>query len=257
MAMRKKTTNRTGFRNGTEKLPSRSEDDIMNFENLNILYEDNHLIVVIKPENILSQKDDTGDSDMMTIIKEYLKEKYHKPGEAFLGLVHRLDRRVAGVMVYAKTSKAASRLSEQIRTHSIGKEYTAAVIGSAPDHGTLRDYIVKGTEDGKITAKLSEPGNGDAKEAVLEFTKIREKNIGQMIVSVLSIHLITGRYQQIRLQLSHYGYPIINDFKYGYRGNPIGDTLGLACTKLIFSHPTTKETLTFEYHPDHGIWGLL
>ena len=137
----------------------------MNKEKLEVLYEDNHIIVVYKPANILSQGDITGDKDMLTIIKEYIKEKYNKPGNVYLGLVHRLDRPVQGIMVYAKTSKAAARLSEQIRKNELSKHYLAVVNGIISEKkGEFIDYLVK---DDNGNTRVTDKGHG--KEAVLNY----------------------------------------------------------------------------------------
>lgn len=200
---------------------------------LNILYEDNHIIVVVKPPGILSQKDDVNSIDMLTIIKNYLKEKYNKPGNVYLGLVHRLDRPVSGVMVFAKTSKAASRLSECIRTGQMQKSYYALVHGLLElKSGTFKDKIEK--IDNK-NVLLNTP-NG--KEAILNYKVIKEKDN----MSLVDIDLITGRYHQIRLQFSSRNHPIYNDHLYGMEkeGN-----IALFAYKLSFIHPTTKEKMEF------------
>jgi len=226
----------------------------MKISNLNIVYEDNHIIVVVKPPNVLSQQDYTNDLDMMTIIKEYLKEKYNKPNEAFLGMVHRLDRRVSGLMVYAKTSKAASRISANIRDHRFKKEYMAIVKGITPSDGILKNHILKTiTQKGQV-AEIVNSDVTDSKEAILEYHTVKTFKLDDFDYSILKINLITGRYNQIRVQLSHFNHPIINDYKYGYLGKNYDDELGLSCTKLSFDHPTKKDTIEFEYYPNQGIW---
>ena len=160
---------------------------------LDILYEDNHIIVVFKPAGILSQADKAGDVDMITIIKAYLKEKYNKPGNVYLGLVHRLDRPVSGIMVFAKTSKAASRLSEEIRNNKMHKKYLAIIHGYLDvKEGTLVNRIEK-LDNKKV---LIDTPKG--KEAVLNYKVIKEKNN----LSLVDINLVTGRYHQIRLQFA-------------------------------------------------------
>jgi len=212
---------------------------------LKVFYEDNHIIVVEKKEGILSQGDDTNDDSMLEIIKAYLKEKYQKPGNVFLGLVHRLDRRVSGVMVFAKTSKAASRLSDAIRNHLFEKKYVAIVDGKLEGKGKLINNLDK--KDGFAI----ESKNG--KESILEYNVIKNFELDKNVFSVLDINLVTGRYNQIRKQLSLIGHPIVNDYKYGYSGRNYDDQFGLRCYRLSFPHPITKEMLTFESKFDN-IW---
>ena len=218
----------------------------MTKEDLEILYEDNHIIVVYKPANVLSQSDITGDKDMLTIIKEYIKEKYNKPGNVYLGLVHRLDRPVQGIMVYAKTSKAAARLSEQIRKNELSKHYLAVINGIMPEKkGTFRDYLIKDT-NGNTSITDKEHG----KESILEYEVLSEKNN----YSLVRIKLITGRHHQIRVQFASRGYPLVGDNRYGKAENiPIC----LCSYQLDFYHPTTKELLKFEKMPEkNDIWKL-
>jgi len=205
---------------------------------LNVLYEDNHIIVVEKPEGILSQGDSTNDLSMLEIIKDYLKEKYQKPGNVFLGLVHRLDRRVSGVMVFAKTSKAASRLSDSIRNHLFEKKYMAIVLGTITGNGRLVNKLEK--KDGYAVESI------EGKESILEYNVINNFEMDSEKFSVLDINLITGRYNQIRKQLSLINHPIVNDFKYGYNGLNYNDQFGLRCYKISFPHPISKEIMTFE-----------
>ncbi|MEG2283448.1 MAG: RluA family pseudouridine synthase [Bacilli bacterium] len=213
---------------------------------LNILYEDNHIIVVVKAANILSQADDTKDIDMLTIIKNYLKEKYQKPGNVYLGLVHRLDRPVSGVMVFAKTSKAASRLSEQVRNHEFKKKYLAVITGILSNTtGTFTDYLIK-EEDG--TTKVTNKNQG--KLAVLNYTVKnvnKEKNL-----SLVDIDLETGRHHQIRVQFASRGYPLYGDQRYGQQDKlPIA----LHAYEISFTHPTIKEVMTFKSLPPKvGVW---
>ena len=211
---------------------------------LNILYEDNHIIVVVKPYNVLSQGDDTNDKDMLTIIKEYLKEKYNKPGNVYLGLVHRLDRPVGGVMVFAKTSKAASRLSELVRINALHKNYLAIVHGKTLDKEVLIDKISK---DEKTNNSYIDLING--KESILEYTTLyydKDKDL-----SLVDVDLKTGRHHQIRLQMSNRGFPLYGDQRYG-----LGEKaqIALFAYKLKFIHPVTKEEMEFKYLPD---WEIL
>ena len=209
---------------------------------LNILYEDNHIIVVVKPVGILSQSDITGDSDMLSLIKDYLKIKYNKPGNVYLGLVHRLDRPVTGIMVFAKTSKAAARLNEQIKNKQMHKSYYAIIHGNMDiKEGTLTDKIEK------LSNKKVLLNTPSGKEAILNYKVIKEKDN----LSLVDINLITGRYHQIRLQFSSRGYPLYGDGLYGNKNE--GD-VALFSYKLSFIHPTTKENMCFTINPQGNIW---
>ena len=213
---------------------------------IEILYEDNHVIVVFKPCNILSQADNTGDIDMLTMIKDYLKVKYNKPGNVYLGLIHRLDRPVSGIMVFAKTSKAASRLSDQVRKHEIEKHYVAVINGIIPEkNGEFCDYLIK-EEPGNTIVTTKDNG----KEAKLFYEVLDEKDN----YSLVSIRLITGRHHQIRVQFASRGYPLVGDQRYGKQDNK---QIALCSYKLAFFHPITKEKLFFERYPDkNDIWNL-
>ena len=202
---------------------------------IKVLYEDNHLLVVEKPVNILSQGDNTSDDDMVNLLKKYLKEKYNKPGNVFVGLVHRLDRPVGGIMVFARTSKAAARLSEQVRNKTFKKTYNAVVIGNINKEGKLKDYLLK--DEKKNIVKVDKNG----KEAILNFKKLDFKNN----MSLVEINLETGRSHQIRVQMSHYGYPLFGDQKYN-KTSKVGEQIALFAKKIEFIHPTTNELLTFE-----------
>lgn len=210
---------------------------------LNIIYEDNHLLVVLKPSGVLSQADSTNDLDMLTLLKDYLKEKYHKPGNVYLGLVHRLDRMTSGIMVFAKTSKCASRLSEQIRNHQFTKKYYALVQGSIPNCGILENYLIKDEKKVKSYVVTKELG----KFASLEYRKIKE-NEGNSLVSIL---LHTGRHHQIRVQFANFGHPLIGDALYGSKSSC---DLMLHAYYLSFMHPVTKENLVFEALPQEKKW---
>ena len=202
---------------------------------INIIYEDNHLLVVEKPINIPTQEDNTKDKDLLTILKEYIKEKYNKPGNVYLGLVHRLDRPVGGIMVFARTSKAAARLSEQVRNKTFKKTYNAVVIGNINKEGKLKDYLLK--DEKKNIVKVDKNG----KEAILNFKKLDFKNN----MSLVEINLETGRSHQIRVQMSHYGYPLFGDQKYN-KTSKVGEQIALFAKKIEFIHPATNELLTFE-----------
>lgn len=205
---------------------------------IKVLYEDNHIIVVVKEYNIPVQEDSSKDDDMLTIIKSYLKEKYNKPGNVYLGLVHRLDRPVGGVMVFAKTSKAASRLSNEIRLKRVEKRYMALVHNKTKEKDVLVDKLLK--DEKTNTSYVSDNG----KESILEYNLIEYR--GNM--SLLDINLITGRHHQIRVQLSSHGYPIYGDQKYGI--DKSGIQIHLWAYKLKFKHPTKDEVMEFVYYPD-------
>ena len=205
---------------------------------IRVLYEDNHLLVVEKPANVPVQADASGDEDLLTACKGYIKEKYQKPGEVYLGLVHRLDRPVGGVMVFARTSKAAARLTEQFSAHRARKRYAAAVEGDAPAEGRLTDFLMK-NESTNTTAVVA-VGTPGAKQAKLSFrTLAREKGL-----SLLDVDLQTGRPHQIRVQLSHAGYPIHGDQRYNPAAK-VGEQIRLWAYALTIAHPTLKEEMTF------------
>ncbi|MBR5228036.1 MAG: RNA pseudouridine synthase [Clostridia bacterium] len=214
---------------------------------MQVIYEDNHVIVVNKPQGIPSQADKTQDEDMLTLVKKYLKEKYNKPGEAYCGLVHRLDRSTAGLMLFAKTSKAASRISEYIRNGDFKKEYVAVVckkmqIGKKE---TLENYLVK-DERNNISKVVSEDTK-NAKLAKLEYEVIG--NIDEY--SYIRVKLFTGRHHQIRVQMANIGCPLYGDIKYGGKKGK----LALFACYLKTYHPTKDEYLEFELLPEKtGIW---
>lgn len=204
---------------------------------LRVLYEDNHVIVVVKEKNVLSQADNTHDIDMLTIIKKYLKEKYNKPGNVYLGLVHRLDRPVSGIMVFAKTSKAASRLSDQVRKKEIKKTYMAVVKGIIKkDEDTFVDYLLK-LDNGNTIVTTKDKG----KESVLTY-KVLKRNY-EKNETLVSIDLKTGRHHQIRVQFASRGYPLCGDQRYGTSDKT---QIALCAYKLEFIHPTTKQLMKFE-----------
>ena len=208
---------------------------------LNILYEDNHIIVVEKKPGILSQADASDSLELLTLVKKYIKEKYNKPGNVYLALVHRLDRNVGGIMVFAKTSKAARRLNEQIKNHEFNKTYLALLDGRLKQkESKLINYIRKDENKRKsyITNNLDEK----SKEAVLYY-EILDYIDNK---SLVKINLITGRFHQIRLQFSNINHPIIGDIKYGGKKN---NNFYLYAYKLEFYHPITKEKLLFKLLP--------
>lgn len=215
---------------------------------INVIYEDNHIIVVQKPCNVPSQGDKTGDNDMLALIKSYIKEKYNKPGEVFLGLVHRLDRPVGGIMVFAKTSKAASRLSEAIRVKDFSKRYLAVVEGTFKEKtGTLEDYLYK--DEALNKSRVVSKDKKGAKFARLTYEVIEEVQ-GE---SLIKIDLETGRHHQIRVQFANAGHPLVGDQKYG-KTSP-GVQIALWAYELEFKHPTKDEIMKFELYPDKiGVW---
>ena len=222
-------------------------------QNLKVIYEDNHIIVVEKKPNIPSQSDKTGDIDMLTIVKEYIKEKYNKPGNVYLGLVHRLDRPVGGIMIFARTSKSASRLSNQVREKIFKKEYLAVVDGKpVPEKGTLEDYLYK--DERNNISKVVKKEKKNAKLAKLDYELVKYNEIKNL--SLLKINLHTGRHHQIRVQLSNFGHSIYGDQKYGKRGK--GKQIALWAYKLTIEHPISKEKMEFVDYPEpNGTWCIL
>ena len=219
-------------------------------EDLKILYEDNHIIVVVKEPGIPTQGDKTGDKDMLTIVKEYIKVKYNKPGNVYLGLVHRLDRMVGGVMVFAKTSKAASRISEYIRQKNVKKRYLAVVNGTLPvsdQKVELRNYLVK--NERLNMSRVVDSTTKGSKEAILEYKVLKNFTYNGKDYSLVDIDLHTGRHHQIRLQFAHIGHPLYGDIKYGQKVNKVGQNLALFSYYLSFFHPTKDEYLEFEFKP--------
>ena len=222
-------------------------------QKLKVIFEDNHIIVVEKPVNIPSQGDKTGDVDMLTIIKDYLKEKYNKPGNVYLGLIHRLDRPVGGVMVFAKTSKAAARLSEQVREKVFQKTYLVVVSGKMEEgSGCLEDYLLKNERNNM--SKVVKESTKNAKYASLDYEVLKYNE--EINLSVLKINLHTGRHHQIRVQLSSRDHSIYGDQKYGGRGH--GKQIALWAYTLKIVHPITKEEMTFKSIPElNGTWKIL
>lgn len=215
---------------------------------LHVIYEDNHILVVEKPVNVPSQEDKTGDMDMITLIKNYLKEKYHKPGNVYVGLVHRLDRPVGGIMIFAKTSKAASRLSESIRTKAFQKTYLAVVQGELEKEAVLEDYLWKNEALNKSMVVSKDKHN--AKLARLHY-QVLETTTN---LSLVKIQLETGRHHQIRVQFASRGNSLYGDQKYG--SGPKGEQIALWAYQIQFQHPVKGETMTFVCNPKPvGIWG--
>ena len=212
-------------------------------EDLIILHEDNHIIVVLKPQNVPSCEDESKDKDMLTIIKEYIKEKYNKQGNVYLGLVHRLDRPTGGVMVFAKSSKAASRLSEQLRSGDFEKRYFAVLMGVPKEEkATLTHYMKKNAINNVVY--ICPPTVAGAKFAELEY-KVLEKTED---LSLVDVRLHTGRSHQIRVQMNAIGTPVYGDMRYGGEKAKKG-YLALWAYYLSFSHPVSKEKMVFRVQP--------
>ena len=211
---------------------------------MRVLYEDNQIIVVEKEPNIPSQADKTGDIDMLSMVKQYIKEKYNKIGEAYIGLVHRLDRPVGGVMVFARTSKSAARLSEQVRNKTLQKTYIAVVDGKILENkGTLEDYLHK--DERNNISKVVSRNKKNAKLAKLDYEVINYDE--KRNLTTVKIHLHTGRHHQIRVQFVHFGHSLYGDQKYGTRGK--NKKIRLWAYELTFEHPVKKEMLTFKSMP--------
>jgi 23S rRNA pseudouridine1911/1915/1917 synthase len=210
---------------------------------LNIIYEDKQVLLIDKPHNVLSQQDHTGDPDVLTLCKQYLAKANDKASPPFLGLIHRLDRPVGGLMLLAKTSHAAQVLSKQINDRLMQKTYWTVTFGEPPQNGVLSDYLLKDRNTNIV--EVVSPDNRKAKKAVLSFAKLEKKDG----LNLLSIHLQTGRPHQIRVQLAAKKWGIWGDYKYGPQNQPDGRTMALRAVELNFKHPTNGEQLHFELPP--------
>ena len=217
---------------------------------MKVVYEDNHIIIVNKHSGEIVQGDKTGDKPLSDTVKEYIKQKYNKPGNVFLGVVHRLDRPVSGLVVFAKTSKALSRLNDMFRTGDVHKTYWAVVKRrDIAMEGTLTDWLTRNERQNKSYAHEREvPG---AKKAVLKY-KVRAVADNYMLIEVT---LLTGRHHQIRCQLAHMGCPIKGDLKYGApRSNPDG-SISLLSRRVEFVHPVSKENIVaYADVPNDRLW---
>lgn len=214
-----------------------------------VLHEDNSILVVVKPQNIPSQADASGDLDLLTLLKDYIKNKYDKPGNVYLGLVHRLDRPTGGVMVFAKNSKAAERLSKQIVDGEMTKTYLTTVVGTPKQRkDTLVNYLKKNSLTN--TVYVATFGDHDAKRAELSYEVLDSDER----LSLVKVQLGTGRSHQIRVQMSAINCPVYGDARYG--GNIVrGQNLALWAYKLELTHPVTKERMVFvAYPPDREPW---
>lgn len=213
---------------------------------INIIYEDNHLLVVEKPINIPVQEDKSKDLDFLTILKKFIKKRDNKPGNVFLGLVHRLDRPVGGIMVFAKTSKCASRMSEQVRNRTFQKTYFAVVEGKVDLKGTLVDKLLKDTKNNIV--KVDKNG----KESILDYELVEYKDN----LSLVKINLKTGRSHQIRVQFSSRNHALYGDQKYN-KNSKVGEQIALFSNSISFNHPITKEELKFKIDlPKSKPWNI-
>ncbi|HKK45902.1 MAG TPA: RluA family pseudouridine synthase [Balneolaceae bacterium] len=208
--------------------------------NISIIFEDDHLLIIDKPVNVLSQEDHTGDPDVLKLCKQYLGRNQN--GNPYVGLVHRLDRPVGGLMILAKSRKAADNLSQQIRDRVMQKTYWAVTSGSPPQNGVLTHYLQKDRENNLVS--VASKSQKKAKEAILSFAKL--ETVDEL--HLLSIHLQTGRPHQIRVQLAEEGYPIWGDYKYGLAQSD-GRDIALRSVELVFNHPQTKREMRFELAP--------
>jgi len=211
---------------------------------INVIFEDNHLLVVEKPYNIPMNLDDSNDDDLLSMCKNYIKVKYNKPNNVYLGLVHRLDRPVGGICVFAKTSKAASRLSDQVRTRTIKKQYIAIVEdNNLKDSGTFTDFLLKNKQKNMVSV------NPNGKKAVLNYKVLaRRENYAKVL-----INLETGRPHQIRVQFSSRNHPLYGDQRYN-KNAVVGQQIALYAVSLSFIHPTLKEEMHFEVEPKKFIF---
>lgn len=204
---------------------------------MNVIYEDNHILVIEKPINVPMQEDESKDLDVIRFAKEYLRVKYNKPGNVYCGLVHRLDRPVGGVVVLAKTSKAASRLSDSVRTHKMTKKYCAVVVGKLPKEKILIDYLIK--DEKTNTSRITSEKLGKYSELTYKVLQSKDNQ------SLIQIDLKTGRSHQIRVQFASRQCPLFGDQRYN-KDAKVGQQLALWATELSFPHPTTQEVLTFK-----------
>ena len=216
------------------------------------IYEDNHIIIVKKDPREIVQGDKTGDTPLSEKVKKYLKEKYNKPGNVFCGVVHRIDRPVTGIVIFAKTSKALSRLNDMLRKNEIHKTYWALVEGKPErKEGLLEDYLVS---DGRINKTfISSKENPEAKKSMLEYLTVAE---GERY-SILEIKLLTGRKHQIRAQLANMGHPIKGDLKYGAKRSNKDGSISLQAKKIEFIHPVSKKEINLELEPTEEMQKIL
>ncbi|UVI27792.1 RluA family pseudouridine synthase [Paenibacillus spongiae] len=211
---------------------------------LPVLYEDNHLLAVVKPPGVLSQADDTGEPDMVTLLKQDLKVRYNKPGNVYVGLVHRLDRPVGGAMLFAKTSKAASRLSESVRSRAFDKTYVAVVHGNPPQTtGRLKHFLRKDSSRNIVSVHSKQVN--ESKEAILDYAVVANRQSH----SLVAVRLLTGRPHQIRAQMADVGCPLVFDRKYGAPASDGERDIALWSAAIGVAHPVTKDWLAFHSLP--------
>jgi|LGOV01.1.fsa_nt_gb isoleucyl-tRNA synthetase len=216
-------------------------------DNVNIVYEDNHILVVIKPQNVPVQEDSSKDKDLTTMLKEYIKVKYNKPGNVYLGLLHRLDRPTGGLMIFAKTSKAGSRISEDFRERRIEKHYLAVLLGTPRENRVKLVHYLKKDSKNNIVSVVPELETG-GKRAELNYSILERNNK----FSLVEVALKTGRSHQIRVQMAHIKHPVFGDVK--YKGNIVrGQNMALWAYKLKFTHPTTRKIMSFISFPDEEL----
>lgn len=230
-----------------------AEKIVSNSTNLDIIYEDNHLIVINKRVGDIVQGDSTGDKPLSDVVKEYIKKKYDKPGDVYLGVVHRLDRPTTGIVLFAKTSKALSRLNEAFKNRTTQKTYWAVIKNTPPkENDTLVHFLKRNTKNN--TSKAHSKEVPESKQASLSYHII--KKLDHYLVLEIDLH--TGRHHQIRAQLQAIGCPIKGDLKYGFdRSNPNGG-IHLHARKLVLTHPVSKEIHTFTAKPPKdAIWDTL
>lgn len=223
---------------------------LSNKENLQVIFEDNHLIIINKRVGDLVQGDVTGDQALSEIVKEYLKEKYQKPGAVFLGVIHRLDRPTSGLVIFAKTSKALARMNESFKNRTTQKIYWAIVKNNLPkERDTLTHFLTRNSKNNTSKAFVKEVP--ESKKAVLEYEVVQKiENY-----TLLKINLHTGRHHQIRAQLAAIGCPIKGDLKYGFnRSNPDAG-ICLHAREITFNHPVSQEIMSFEAKVEGDIWG--
>ncbi|NBX93792.1 MAG: RluA family pseudouridine synthase [Proteobacteria bacterium] len=225
-----------------------AEPELNIVPDLHVLYEDNHLLLVFKPHRLLIQKDSTGDFTLFKQACLWLKQKYSKPGNVYLGLIHRLDRPASGIVIFAKTSKAASRLSEQFRAKTVEKKYMILVEG------------VPQLTQGKCLNYLSDPLDGRAEVHDLEVPGTKRSEMNYQVIgsksgiSLVEVELLTGRRHQIRAQMAHLGHPIVGDVRYGSKAVFSQGAVALVASSIAFEHPISKAVITFDLpDPLHSV----
>ena len=219
-------------------------------DNLQVLFEDNHIVIVNKRAGDITQGDKTGDKPLSDVVKEYIKEKYNKPGLVFLGVVHRLDRPTSGIIIFARTSKALERLNKMLREKTIKKTYWAVVKNQPKNESdSLTNFLKKNPKNNKSTAYAKEIEG--SKKAILHYKTIKKLDN----YSLLEVDLETGRHHQIRCQLANIGSPIKGDLKYGFNRSNKDGSIHLHARKIHFTHPVSKETVQITAPiPDEVIW---